>query len=117
MVVVIGLILIILTWLYPYYEGQYIEYRSPNVKKAYMGFYSLFNPPNKTEIYKEINGKMPEDSYEFSRYHSRIVISLLLVQLLIICLVCLGLFLLFSSTQIKKQKESSEAGNISFYKK
>ena len=109
-VIVLGILLVILSWLFPYYEG---EYRIQPIRKVDMGYHFILNPPSQTDVYRKINGESPKYSSYLAFCNSRIVTSYLYAQLVVILLACAGLYLLFSD---KKKPDREKDQGVSFYK-
>jgi hypothetical protein len=94
-IVIIGVVLVILSGLFPPYEGEFhpegLNY------KQYMGYHFLFVPPSGAEVFRAIFDRewdVGGQQYH-SRYSSHIILSQVSVQVVTVVIATVGLFLVF----------------------
>lgn len=100
----VGLGLILLSGLFPAYEGECSI--GNEILKKYMGYYFIFYPPNPNRVSKAFVGS--SQSYTRSqidniRFNANINLSQFSIQIVTILILTIGLVLLF--TDIKKDKD------------
>ena len=108
----IGIFLVILSWLFPPYEGEFRR-EGDNLKK-YMGYHFLFLPPSERTVYVAVFGRTPNSttlrSYR-SKLSSNIVTSRVWVQVVTIVVSILGLLVLFAEKRNEESSNNPDAGN------
>lgn len=95
-VIIIGIILVVLCGLFPPFEGS----NSISSVKIYMGYHFLFSQPSKEEV-QYATGNIGRH-YPPPLYSSNIITSRILIQVLIIVVLTVGFFFLFSGNKNKK---------------
>ena len=114
-VIGLGVFLIILSWLFPFYEGE-MRVAGNIFAIQPIGFYSVFSPPPVDAI-KNTFVRAGHRNWSSLAFGCRVNNAFLLVQILVIALACFGLFLLFSSRRKPISIESKGSERPSFYKK
>ena len=94
-VVIIGLVLVILTALFPPYEAEL--HREGDNFKVWMGYRFFFAPPSQRELYRVVVGHEASSTSSLSMYSANIVMSRVWVQDATIVIVTLGLLLLLGA--------------------
>ena len=96
-VISIGIFLVVLSGLFPPYEG---ELRSEgDTLKKYMGYHFLFLPPNERAVYIAVFNRTPKSrscGYFQSKLNSYIVASRVWVQFVTIVVATIGFLFLFA---------------------
>ena len=96
-IISIGIFLVILSGLFPPYEGELL--REGDTLKKYMGYHFLFLPPNERAVYIAVLGRTPSiqafHNYK-SKLNSHIVASRVWVQIVTIVVATIGLMVLFA---------------------
>lgn len=108
MVIAIAVLLVILSGLFPPYEGEY-RLEGDNNKK-FMGYRFLFDPPSQTEVCQSILGKTFSSSsgYYLRKFSSTIITSRVWVQIITVVVASTGIVLLLSD---RKQQVSPGNSN------
>ncbi|MDX9782913.1 MAG: hypothetical protein RBT35_08055 [Bacteroidales bacterium] len=111
-VIILGILIIILSWLLPAYEG---EYNNKGITlKAYMGHHFIFNPPSLGDVENKVWRSNSDNEEDCLFCHLRIVYTLLIAQLLSVFIISIGLFFLFSSSSKSAPIESQDHENEPF---
>ncbi len=95
-VITIGIFLVILSGLFPSYDGEYLG-KDINMKK-YMGYYFLFLPPTEKDVYEAFIREPLPGAVNYmtqSAFSSYIITSRFWVQVVTVVIATLGLFVLF----------------------
>ncbi len=93
----IGIFIVIISGLFPPYEGELL--RDGDILKKYMGYHFLFLPPNEKAIYIAVYGQIPNTMPwlgSHSRLNSHIVESRVWVQIVTIVVATIGLMALLA---------------------
>ena len=101
-IISIGIFLVILSGLFPPYEGELR--REGDTLKKYMGYHFLFLPPTERAVYIAVLGRTPK-SMSWSGYQSKlnshIVASRVWVQVVTIVVATIGFLFLFAEKRKK----------------
>lgn len=91
LIILIGIFLVLLSGLFPAYEGEWR--RTGDNYKKYLGYHFIFNPPDSDFVGEAFRGKS-DIGYD-ERYSSQIIASRFFIQIFTILIVTLGLVILF----------------------
>jgi hypothetical protein len=102
----VGLIFIILSGLFPPYEGGGVTIMG-GVYKVYVGYYPLWAPPTTAKILKALAVRGCFNPFALIGFRAYIAVSRIMVQLATIVLATVGLVLLLRG---KKKSGKDESG-------
>ncbi|MDZ7694308.1 MAG: hypothetical protein U5K69_24835 [Balneolaceae bacterium] len=99
-VISIGILLIVCSGIFVPYEGEVLE--EGDNPKLFMGYYFLFNPPTKGQVFKDMyGGELKQNAYpgSYENFNTHIVTSAVWIELAVIILVTIGLVILFQQNK------------------
>lgn len=94
-ILIFGLLLILLSGLFPVYEGEWRR-EGDNLKK-YLGYYFILNPPNSINVAKAFSKYY--EKLDQTRFNANIITSRFFMQIVIILILTIGLVFLFGDAK------------------
>jgi uncharacterized membrane protein len=113
-IISIGILLVILSGLFPSYEGE-IWREGGNLGK-YMGYHFLFLPPNERDVFEAVLKRTPSDTMSDQNQiliacSSHIITSRAWLQIVTIVVATLGLLVLFAEKRNEESSNKPDAGD------
>jgi len=111
-IISVGILLVILSGLFPFYEGEFRR-EGANLEK-YMGYHFLFLPPNERDVYEAVLGRTPSSTIShghLSVCSSHIITSRVWLQIVTVVVASLGLLVLFAEKKNEGSSNKPDAGD------
>ncbi|MFH1748961.1 MAG: hypothetical protein ABIG44_18160 [Planctomycetota bacterium] len=109
-VVLIGVVLVVLSSLFPPYEGE-LRMEGDNLKN-YLGYRFLFTPPSQADVFQALLGRSPNSNSRLSICSSHIITSRLWVQIATIVIATAGVALVLGQKNRKGPSKNNMQTDI-----
>ena len=106
-ILAVGLFLILLSGLFPAYEGVWKPENDSVVKfEKYLGYYFIFNAPEPYQIGKEMDpySKITNKSDVYPhKFNASVIVSRFIIQIVTVLLLTIGLMILFADPKYENK--------------